>query len=105
VRLHPLSLPELEAAGQRPDLDALLRFGGFPQPLLTADETEHRLWQRERLSRVVRDDLRDLSGTSRSVPRSRAFTICQVHRAERHFSTGKVTVLPFSSFCSELQMP
>jgi hypothetical protein len=29
----------------------------------------------------------------------------QVHRAERHFATGKVTVLPFSSFCSELQMP
>jgi hypothetical protein len=59
-RLHPLSLPELQAAGQRPDLDAVLRFGGFPEPLLTADETEHRLWQRERLSRVVRDDLRDL---------------------------------------------
>ncbi len=59
-RLHPLSLPELEATGRRSELEALLRFGGFPEPLLAADETEHRLWQRERLSRVVRDDLRDL---------------------------------------------
>jgi hypothetical protein len=38
----------------------LLRFGGFPEPLISADETQHRLWQRDRLSRVVRDDLRDL---------------------------------------------
>lgn len=60
LRLHPFSLRELEAAGQPADLDALLRFGGFPEPLFAASVTEHRLWQRERLSRVVRDDLRDL---------------------------------------------
>ena len=59
-RLHPFSLPELAAAGQPTDLDALLHFGGFPEPLFTRDETEHRIWQRDRLSRVVRDDVRDL---------------------------------------------
>jgi len=29
----------------------------------------------------------------------------QVHRGDRHFSSGKVTVLPFVRFCDELEMP
>ena len=29
----------------------------------------------------------------------------QVHLAERHFSTGKITVLPFVRFCEELELP
>jgi predicted AAA+ superfamily ATPase len=29
----------------------------------------------------------------------------QVHRGDRHYATGKVTVLPFVEFCRELQMP
>jgi hypothetical protein len=41
-------------------LDLLLRFGGFPEPLFRQDEAEHRIWQRDRLARVVREDLRDL---------------------------------------------
>jgi len=56
-RLHPFSLPEL---GGSADLEALLHFGGFPEPLFRANDTEHRLWHRARLSRVVREDLRDL---------------------------------------------
>jgi predicted AAA+ superfamily ATPase len=59
-RLHPFSLPELEHVTGAPDLEALLKFGGFPEPLFRQDETEHRLWQRDRLARVVREDLRDL---------------------------------------------
>ena len=61
-RLHPLSLPELERA-MGPDvghLSALLTFGGFPEPLIARDARTLRLWQRERLTRVVREDLRDL---------------------------------------------
>jgi predicted AAA+ superfamily ATPase len=38
----------------------LLRFGGFPEPLLRQDARLHRIWQRDRLSRVVKEDLRDL---------------------------------------------
>ncbi len=60
LRLHPFSLGELDAAATQSDLDALLRFGGFPEPLLLQDEREHRLWQRDRIARVVREDLRDL---------------------------------------------
>jgi predicted AAA+ superfamily ATPase len=59
-RLHPFSLPELDGAAGAPELQALLRFGGFPEPLFRQDETEHRLWQRDRIARVVREDLRDL---------------------------------------------
>jgi hypothetical protein len=59
-RLHPFSLRELSRSSQRSDLEDLLRFGGFPEPLFGRDATEHRIWQRDRLSRVVREDLRDL---------------------------------------------
>jgi predicted AAA+ superfamily ATPase len=59
-RLHPFSLRELSRAPARSDLDALLKFSGFPEPLLSQNEAEHRIWQRDRISRVVREDLRDL---------------------------------------------
>ena len=59
-RLHPLSLGELGAGPSPSDLDALLRFGGFPEPLLAGNMRTWRRWQRERLSRVVHEDLRDL---------------------------------------------
>jgi hypothetical protein len=29
----------------------------------------------------------------------------QVHRGERHYSTGTITVLPFVQLCEELQLP
>jgi len=59
-RLHPFSLGELGPSPTKSDLDALLRFGGFPEPFLRQNETELRIWQRDRVARVVRDDLRDL---------------------------------------------
>lgn len=59
-RLHPFSLAELGQGGTRADLQALLKFGGFPEPLFAATERGLRLWQRERMTRVIRDDLRDL---------------------------------------------
>lgn len=59
-RLHPFSPGELGRSVTKGDLETLLRFGGFPEPFLLQDEREHRIWQRDRVSRVVRDDLRDL---------------------------------------------
>ena len=59
-RLHPFSLRELNAASSQSDLEALLKFGGFPEPLFSQNEAEHRIWRRDRISRVVREDLRDL---------------------------------------------
>ena len=80
-RLHPFSVGELvtlepptpEVAFERllerrrrsrsasRWLDQLIEFGPFPEPLLAADERRARVWRRERLDAVVREDLRDLS--------------------------------------------
>jgi uncharacterized protein len=59
-RLHPFSLREMNRRPSHSDLEALLKFGGFPEPLFTQNEAEHRIWRRDRMSRVVREDLRDL---------------------------------------------
>lgn len=60
LRLHPFSLREYKKQPTEQDLNHLLNFGGFPEPLLKGDKDHHRLWQRQRLARVIRDDLRDL---------------------------------------------
>ncbi len=59
-RLHPFSLTELSSAPTRNDIEQLLKFGGFPEPFLKGEERFWRRWQRERLSRVIYEDIRDL---------------------------------------------
>lgn len=59
-RLHPFTLSELSSSPTQKDLLRLLKFSGFPEPLFSEDENEHRIWQRERVSKVVTEDLRDL---------------------------------------------
>jgi hypothetical protein len=59
-RLHPLSLREVNSSPTPADLETLLAFGGFPEPYFARDAADHRIWHRDRLSRVVREDLRDL---------------------------------------------
>ncbi|MBC8344625.1 MAG: ATP-binding protein [Candidatus Marinimicrobia bacterium] len=59
-RLHPLSLMELNPNPTKPDLESLLKFGGFPEPFLRGKERFWRRWQRERLQKVIYDDIRDL---------------------------------------------
>lgn len=61
VRLHPFSLPELNGKDPAQDLEALLMFGGFPEPLFAANIRELKLWQKERLRRLIREDVRDIS--------------------------------------------
>jgi predicted AAA+ superfamily ATPase len=60
LRLHPYSLPELNKVSSTDDIQTLLKFGGFPEPLFKGSERFLRRWQRERSSRVLREDLRDL---------------------------------------------
>jgi len=38
-------------------------------------------------------------------PRTPIPRFYQVHRGDRHYGSGKVTVLPFIEFCRELEMP
>lgn len=59
-RLHPFSLLELNTKPSRTDVETLLKCGGFPEPCLKADERFWRRWQRERLHRVIYEDIRDL---------------------------------------------
>lgn len=56
-RLHPFSLYEINKSPTRDDLKSLLRFGGFPEPFLSQSEIDWKRWQRERLARVIMDDL------------------------------------------------
>ncbi|MFN0206874.1 MAG: ATP-binding protein [Planctomycetota bacterium] len=53
-RLHPFSLGEI---GTSQPLDALLKFGGFPEPLFAQSDSVWRRWQRERQARVIYEDL------------------------------------------------
>lgn len=59
-RLHPFTLPEINAKPATSDINQLLTFGGFPEPLLNGEEKFWRRWQRERIQRVIYDDIRDL---------------------------------------------
>jgi predicted AAA+ superfamily ATPase len=59
-RLHPFSYSELGAGAGAAALEQLLKFGGFPEPFLAAGERHWKRWQREHLSRVVREDLLSL---------------------------------------------
>lgn len=60
-RLHPFTLFELDKKYEQQTLNRLLEFGGFPEPYLKANKNFHRRWQRERIERVVYQDLNDLS--------------------------------------------
>ncbi len=74
--LHPFSLKELHTPNvptlKMPDLlhkieipekgeniDELLKFGGFPEPLLGGSERKLLRWQNERFERIFREDIRD----------------------------------------------
>lgn len=59
-RLHPFSLRELDKNPSIDDFERLFKFSGFPEPLFAQSEKAHRLWQKERIVKVVSEDLRDL---------------------------------------------
>lgn len=59
-RLHPFTLPEMSSRCEPDHLKSLLQFGGFPEPLFRHENRHLKRWQKERVSRVVTQDLRDL---------------------------------------------
>ncbi|MCY4523585.1 MAG: AAA family ATPase [Halobacteriovoraceae bacterium] len=58
--LHPFSLMEMNPNPNKGDLETLMKFGGFPEPLFRQSEDDWRRWQNSRRHQVVYDDLRDL---------------------------------------------
>ena len=59
LRLHPFSAAELKL-GTGPHLLDLLKLGGFPEPWLSASETEARRWSREYRTRLIREEVATL---------------------------------------------
>lgn len=60
-RLHPLSLNEVDKDQLlRQTTLRLLKNSGFPEPYFANSDKFYRRWKRERLNRVVYQDLRDL---------------------------------------------
>jgi predicted AAA+ superfamily ATPase len=59
-RLHPFSLGEVDKKFKRETTQNLFKFSGFPEPYTQKSENDYRRWQRERLSRVVYQDVSDL---------------------------------------------
>lgn len=73
-RMHPFSTAELitttvpgEEMIRKPACvdseawDALLRFGGFPEPMLSVSDRFSRRWQRLRHAQLFKEDVRDLT--------------------------------------------
>jgi hypothetical protein len=62
---HTLELLARASAAPPPPVryafEALLRWGGFPEPFVKRDPRQLRRWHRERRDLIVREDLRDLS--------------------------------------------
>ncbi|MBM3295275.1 MAG: ATP-binding protein [Candidatus Aminicenantes bacterium] len=71
-RLHPFSLAEvlgrpgaakpfeeipIGPSGSVPELDDLMEFGGFPEPLFRQNERFLRRWHNEKIERMFRDDI------------------------------------------------
>ncbi|MDQ7048884.1 MAG: ATP-binding protein [Enterobacterales bacterium] len=60
-RLHPFSLDEYPAGIDKQEaFNRLMTVGGFPEPFLENDPVQSRRWRRDRLNRVIREDIRDL---------------------------------------------
>ncbi len=59
-RLHPFSLGEVDPEFRRKTTNRLLQMGGFPEPFTEGNERGYRRWKRERIHRVVYQDIRDL---------------------------------------------
>lgn len=59
-RLHPFSAMECSREPDSNLVARLLRFGGFPEPFMKAEDRFHRRWMRDHLARVIHEDLRDL---------------------------------------------
>jgi predicted AAA+ superfamily ATPase len=55
------SSPLVHSKKSQKILENLYQLGPFPEPLLTENEKSLRLWQRNRVERIIREDLRDLS--------------------------------------------
>ena len=110
-RMHPFSIAELDnpkqpntpeqtlealrtrrvpaSAERTKHMDALVRWGGFPEPFLKASDPYARLWRRSRTEKIIREDVRDLTriqlattGVTPATASSRC-TLCATKKKKR----------------------
>ncbi len=60
LRLLPLSIKEVDAKHPKEVLEALMQFGGFPEPFLSGSTRKSKLWRKGHLDIILREDLLDL---------------------------------------------
>jgi len=62
-RLHPFSVKEFSPQTSSADqsLEALLRFGGFPEPLIKGTDSARKRWQNQYFTDLVREDVLEFS--------------------------------------------
>ncbi len=60
LRLHPLSLRELNSSPTQTDLDQLFQLGAFPEPFFEGSKTQANRWSLEYRRRLVREDIASL---------------------------------------------
>lgn len=61
-RLYPLSVAELKnTIPHREVFESLLKFGGFPEPFLSASETDSKRWRKNYIDRIIREEVIDLT--------------------------------------------
>ncbi len=61
-RLHPFSVAEVKEK-YSPDeaLKHIMKFGGFPEPFIKADEQVAKRWRRSHIDRILHEDLFDIA--------------------------------------------
>lgn len=103
-RLHPFSLPELAGRGALPEpfkeipisetasrseFEALLEFGGFPEPLFKQSDRFLRRWHNEKIERMFRDDIVSIEQV-RDLGRMKLLSDMLPERVGSLFSTNAV---------------
>ncbi len=61
-RLHPISIAEVKNQYDPAEaLDRIMKFGGFPEPFLNADEIYTKRWRKSHIETILKEDVLDVS--------------------------------------------
>jgi len=110
-RLHPFSVAELDGRNERKEacpkqppelrftkpssnLERLMCWGGFPEPLFAESDRTLRRWQKERFERVFREDIRDTENIR---------SLSQVELLGQLLPTRVAAPLSFQSLAEDLE--
>ncbi len=105
-QMYPLSVAELlhsnfsEKLIRKPkrlhddDWNALLTFGGFPEPFLKANRRFHRQWSRTRQRQLVQEDIRGLGG---------GYDISRIEVLSELIHLNATTLLNYSAYARNLR--